>query len=270
MSHIQQLHSQISTLLIQQLDSPAQTPSAPHLLSQLAESEPLAVSELTTVATNPVDKQQQSSKPTQQATSSSAATQQQPDVPISNPPGPPPMLCTDSEDIYWVNQLQTSLTNKGYYCGEEETEDFVFGSSTESAVMTFQVSASFLSISSCLQQQNASGCPGIAPTCQHICKCRLLSTPTVYTFIGIHVHGILVVPILMCPAFMMSGVEHAEQSTTTGNGSAGSSHLCLQACNGLEESGVVNEKTWKQLLGTDMKPSAPPVDVSQLLCKVKQ
>ena len=38
-----------------------------------------------------------------------------------------------------MNQLQAALTQKGYYCGEEETEDFMFGHDTESALMTFQV-----------------------------------------------------------------------------------------------------------------------------------
>lgn len=43
------------------------------------------------------------------------------------------------DDIFWVNQLQAALIQKGYHCGEEETEDFVFGHDTESALMTFQV-----------------------------------------------------------------------------------------------------------------------------------
>ena len=38
-----------------------------------------------------------------------------------------------------MNQLQAALIQKGYHCGEEESEDFVFGHGTESAVMTFQV-----------------------------------------------------------------------------------------------------------------------------------
>ena len=38
-----------------------------------------------------------------------------------------------------MNQLQAALIQKGYHCGEEETEDFVFGHDTESALMTFQV-----------------------------------------------------------------------------------------------------------------------------------
>ena len=53
--------------------------------------------------------------------------------------GPPPPLSIGNDDIYWVHQLQSGLMAEGYYCGEEEMEDFVFGSGTESAVLSFQV-----------------------------------------------------------------------------------------------------------------------------------
>ena len=39
-----------------------------------------------------------------------------------------------------------------------------------------------------------------------------------------------------------------------------------QAVCGLEESGVVDQATWRALLGDAMTPTAPPVDVSHLLC----
>lgn len=70
-------------------------------------------------------------------------------VPLSNnaksqvPQGPPPALSLGSDDIYWVHQLQSGLMNEGYYCGEEETEDFIFESGTESAVLAFQVTIPF-------------------------------------------------------------------------------------------------------------------------------
>lgn len=59
-----------------------------------------------------------------------AATQRQ---------GPPPPLSLGSDDIYWVHQLQSALMGEGYYCGEEEMEDFIFESGTQSAVLAFQV-----------------------------------------------------------------------------------------------------------------------------------
>ena len=73
-------------------------------------------------------------------------------VPLSSsaksqvPQGPPPPLSLGSDDIYWVHQLQSGLMNQGYYCGEEETEDCIFESGTESAVLAFQVTYHFLCI----------------------------------------------------------------------------------------------------------------------------
>ena len=148
MAHIQQLHAQITTASTQQMDSAAQTsrqpPSSAELISQGAEAallEPRSAPQLTALAPNTANAQRQPPEPTtsQSLTSPSATSQQQPESQSSIPTGPPPCLCIGSDDIYWVNQLQTSLTNQGYYCGEEETEDFVFGQDTESAVMTFQV-----------------------------------------------------------------------------------------------------------------------------------
>lgn len=40
--------------------------------------------------------------------------------------------------------------------------------------------------------------------------------------------------------------------------------VCLQACAGLEESGVADEPTWRALLGEKYQPAAPPIDVSGL------
>lgn len=38
--------------------------------------------------------------------------------------------------------------------------------------------------------------------------------------------------------------------------------VCLQACAGVEESGVADEATWRALLGDKYNPAVPPVDVS--------
>lgn len=43
---------------------------------------------------------------------------------------------------------------------------------------------------------------------------------------------------------------------------ATSSHECVQACAGVEESGVADEATWRALLGDEYEPTTPPVDVS--------
>jgi len=58
---------------------------------------------------------------------------------METPQGPPPPLCLGSDNIYWVHQLQSGLMDQGYYCGEEEMEDFIFAEGTQSAVLAFQV-----------------------------------------------------------------------------------------------------------------------------------
>ena len=52
--------------------------------------------------------------------------------------GPPPTLSLGADDIFWVNQLHTAMSNAGYYAGDEDVEDFYFGESTQSAVLTYQ------------------------------------------------------------------------------------------------------------------------------------
>eukprot|EP01024_Parvocaulis_polyphysoides_P044370 TRINITY_DN4086_c0_g1_i7.p1 TRINITY_DN4086_c0_g1~~TRINITY_DN4086_c0_g1_i7.p1 ORF type:complete len:633 (+),score=134.51 TRINITY_DN4086_c0_g1_i7:104-1900(+) len=58
------------------------------------------------------------------------------------PSGPPPVLSLGSDDIFWVNQLQAGLLTAGFYCGEEEMEDWYFGEQTQSALLTFQACSS--------------------------------------------------------------------------------------------------------------------------------
>ena len=76
--------------------------------------------------------------PQESASVPSVASRAAPAAP--EPQGPPPHLSLGSDDIYWVHQLQSGLMNEGYYCGEEEMEDFIFESGTESAVLAFQAS----------------------------------------------------------------------------------------------------------------------------------
>lgn len=44
-----------------------------------------------------------------------------------------------ADDIFWVSQLHVALEGAGYCCGDEEIEAWLFGSQTESALLTFQV-----------------------------------------------------------------------------------------------------------------------------------
>lgn len=70
--------------------------------------------------------------PTEQAAVAAAAP---PEVPA----GPRPTLVSGSDDIYWVSELHRALVAAGYYPGDDDVEDFFFGDSTQSAVMTLQV-----------------------------------------------------------------------------------------------------------------------------------
>lgn len=54
------------------------------------------------------------------------------------PRGPPPPLVVGADDIFWVNQLHTALVDAGFYPGDDDVDDFYFGESTQSAVMTMQ------------------------------------------------------------------------------------------------------------------------------------
>lgn len=54
------------------------------------------------------------------------------------PTGPPPTLTIGDDDIYWMNQLHVALFDAGFYPGDEDIDDFMFGESTQSAVLTFQ------------------------------------------------------------------------------------------------------------------------------------
>eukprot|EP01024_Parvocaulis_polyphysoides_P042079 TRINITY_DN3855_c0_g1_i1.p1 TRINITY_DN3855_c0_g1~~TRINITY_DN3855_c0_g1_i1.p1 ORF type:complete len:625 (-),score=149.81 TRINITY_DN3855_c0_g1_i1:540-2414(-) len=78
--------------------------------------------------------QQQQQQASQQQTDDEVAAP----VVKETPSGPPPTLALDSDDIFWVNQLQAALLSKGYYCGEDEMEDWFFGEQTQTALLTFQ------------------------------------------------------------------------------------------------------------------------------------
>lgn len=56
--------------------------------------------------------------------------------------GPPPPLSLGADDIFWVNQLHTALVDAGFYPGDEDIDDFYFGDSTQSAVLSFQACSS--------------------------------------------------------------------------------------------------------------------------------
>ena len=71
------------------------------------------------------------------------------DEPAPSPVGPPPVLAEGDDDIFWVNQLQAGLLRAGFYPGEEEMEDWVFGGGTQSALLTFQAASPSRPLSLC-------------------------------------------------------------------------------------------------------------------------
>lgn len=56
----------------------------------------------------------------------------------SPPTGPPPELVEGDDDIYWVSKLQQALEKKGFYCGEQDCEDYFFAEGTSNALLSFQ------------------------------------------------------------------------------------------------------------------------------------
>lgn len=58
----------------------------------------------------------------------------------SPPTGPPPELAQGDDDIYWMSKLQSSLEERGFYCGDMDCEDFFFAEGTTDALLAFQAS----------------------------------------------------------------------------------------------------------------------------------
>ena len=53
--------------------------------------------------------------------------------------GPPPKLVKGSDDIFWISQLHSALTQQGFSIDEDELDCIFFGDATENALLTFQV-----------------------------------------------------------------------------------------------------------------------------------
>lgn len=50
----------------------------------------------------------------------------------------PPVLVPGSDDIFWMSKLHAALAAQGFHSGDEDMEDWYFGPSTQSALLTFQ------------------------------------------------------------------------------------------------------------------------------------
>ncbi|KAL6769207.1 hypothetical protein ACKKBF_B17895 [Auxenochlorella protothecoides x Auxenochlorella symbiontica] len=58
--------------------------------------------------------------------------------PAAPPPGPPPLLREGDDDISWMNALHSAMAEAGYHAGEDDEEEWYFGSGTTSALLTLQ------------------------------------------------------------------------------------------------------------------------------------
>lgn len=155
LAHIQELHSHLTAISTRQIQNPPVAPPAPPS-TQSAQGIHNDLRQQSDVAATASS----SSTPPQLEYTPSSETFAPPDIAPSpgiahqpatreeadgtaaqmgTPQGPPPPLCLGSDNIYWVHQLQSGLMDQGYYCGEEEMEDFVFADGTQSAVLAFQV-----------------------------------------------------------------------------------------------------------------------------------
>ena len=50
-----------------------------------------------------------------------------------------PILAPGCDDIFWMHGLHGALSGQGLHCGDEEMEAWLFGSQTQSALLTYQV-----------------------------------------------------------------------------------------------------------------------------------
>ena len=60
------------------------------------------------------------------------------DAADADAPAVPPVLTMGCDDIAWMARLHDALEGEGFYVSDEEREDWYFGETTQSAVMTFQ------------------------------------------------------------------------------------------------------------------------------------
>lgn len=73
-----------------------------------------------------------------QASEAAAAAAAAAHPPSSPTLSPLPDLIEGSDDLFWVNALQTLLDSHAIHCGDKEAEDFYFGPRTRAALETFQ------------------------------------------------------------------------------------------------------------------------------------
>ena len=115
--------------------------------------------------------------------------------------------------------MQTKLEEQGYSCGEEETEDIIYGDGTESAVVTLQVGHLY-------------------------CLCFVCYVATFCSCVKLFATAHL--SCLSAPG-SLSGRPTSTTSTKLSM-TFTIMHWHVQACAGLPESGVADAATWAFLM----------------------
>ncbi len=75
---------------------------------------------------------------TSSTSSTSSTPTQPPPTPTPTDHSHPPVLVPGSDDIFWMSKLHAALATQGFHSGDEDMEDWYFGPSTQSALLTFQ------------------------------------------------------------------------------------------------------------------------------------
>ncbi|CAD7697774.1 unnamed protein product [Ostreobium quekettii] len=206
----------------------------------------------------------------------------------SPPTGPPPCLTIGDDDIFWVAQLQQGLARAGYFPGDDDMEDYVFGEGTLSALLTYQacegleetgtadevtwrkmlgdelkpILASTAPDSTSTEsgvetvaegpQPTGSQSGGLGSSGDEVAAAAQHSKhwPTLREEDGgRHVHSLHV-------ALQNHGYACGEDDTRWWQYGAATANSVrtFQACNGLPESGVCDAQTWVALLGQGASP----------------
>ncbi|KAK9839516.1 hypothetical protein WJX81_006803 [Elliptochloris bilobata] len=168
------------------------------------------------------------------AASANEAVAREAGGPASEPTGvSAPLLAKGTDDIFWVHQLHEALGSHGFYPDDDEAADWYFGDHTASALTSFQA---------------GRGLPetGLAA------KWPILREGDG----GREVHSLHIALSRAGFSCHEDELEWWQFGDTTF-----SALITFQACSGLSESGVADERTWQALLGK----TADPATVQSLL-----
>lgn len=104
----------------------------------------------------------------QQQQAPAAAIEPPPDFAVETqkapPDGPPPLLSCGDDDIFWVANLHDRLVASGFYPHDEEVDNWLFGETTEVALLAYQACEGLAETGACWDGVLASAPSAIACT----------------------------------------------------------------------------------------------------------